>query len=269
MTDQELKEIILEIRNSTMPIPTQQKVIDELEGSRWIPVDEKSPENDTYVQVSYENYTIPDIARYVEDGNGGIFYPRDRMNSCKSYGWIVNAWRPLPESYRTVSRIEDQELLEMLEKAEMEVEMIEEIISGKKTCTRQIIEIPEGMSGRSVGRFGDRSDPLGFMYPGGIKRPPYQPGYILYVHERHIWLKVTDTRIERLQDITEAGAVKEGFIDDIEYARGMSARNNFAKFWDTTIKRTEMDRYGWDANPWVWVIEFERCEKPRKENIND
>ena len=49
MTDQELKEVILEIRNSTLPIPTQQKLIDELEGSRRIPVDEKQPENDTYV----------------------------------------------------------------------------------------------------------------------------------------------------------------------------------------------------------------------------
>lgn len=239
----------MEIRNSTIPIPTQQKLIDELEGSRWIPVDEKSPENDTYVLVSFENFTMPDIARYEEDKDGGTFYPGDEERSYKSYGLIVKAWRPMPEPYRSVSRTED-----------MEVEMIEEILSGRKTCARQIIEIPEGMSGRSVGRFGDRSNPLGFMYPGGIKRPPYQPGYILYVHERHIWLKVTDTRIERLQDITEAGVVKEGLIDDIEYAKGMSARDHFARFWDATIKKTEMDRYGWEADPWVWVIEFERCE---------
>lgn len=36
MTDQEFKETILEIKNSTIPLPSQQKIIKELEGSRWI-----------------------------------------------------------------------------------------------------------------------------------------------------------------------------------------------------------------------------------------
>ena len=36
----------------------------------------------------------------------------------------------------------------------------------------------------------------------------------------------------------------------------------FLNLWDSTIKKSNLDRYGWDANPWVWVVEFERCEKP-------
>lgn len=79
-----------------------------------------------------------------------------------------------------------------------------------------------------------------------------------------IWLRVTEVKVERLQDITEAGAAKEGCIDDVEFARGKSARNHFAALWNTTIKKSDIDIYGWSANPFVWVVEFERCEKPGK-----
>lgn len=44
-----------------------------------------------------------------------------------------------------------------------------------------------------------------------------------------------------------------------------TAIERFAEIWNSTIKKSDRGRYGWDANPWVWVIEFERCEKPKKE----
>lgn len=80
-----------------------------------------------------------------------------------------------------------------------------------------------------------------------------------------IWLKVTDVRVERLQDIMEDEpgpnnqVVKEGF----DYGC------DFIATWNSTIKKSDLDIYGWKANPWVWVIEFERCEKPGKENSNE
>ena len=85
-----------------------------------------------------------------------------------------------------------------------------------------------------------------------------------------IWLKVTNVRVERLQDVTEDGAKAEGAIDnrgfihspENEYDRIHTAREHFVNIWNSTIKKADFDCYGWDANPWVWVIEFERCEKP-------
>lgn len=69
-----------------------------------------------------------------------------------------------------------------------------------------------------------------------------------------IWLRVTGVRVERLQDIDDDGIVAEG----------LEIGAPFEELWDSTIKKSDLDRYGWDANPWVWVIEFERCEKPKE-----
>ena len=86
-----------------------------------------------------------------------------------------------------------------------------------------------------------------------------------------IWLKVTNVRVERLQEITEDGAKAEGAIDNRgfihspknEYDSIHTAREHFTEIWNSTIKKSDLDRYGWNTNPWVWVIEFERCEKPK------
>lgn len=197
-------------------------------------------------------------------------------------------------------------------------EMVRAILDGRKTCTRRVVKLPKNMSGRPVGKSGD----IGFMYLGGIKRPPYQRGDILYVREtwghpislnsdKHyvfradeiaeigfkndshiwhpsihmpkeaarIWLRVTDVRVERLQDMTNDDALKEGAKGvgcdhACSGAHGCTDCMNtgwleppmveFVQIWDSTIKKSDLACYGWNANPWVWVIEFERCEKPKE-----
>lgn len=98
----------------------------------------------------------------------------------------------------------------------------------------------------------------------------WKPSIHMPKEAARIWLKVTDVRIERLQDVTEDGAKAEGAIDnrgfihspENEYDRIYTAREHFIKIWNSTIKKSNLNRYGWDANPYVWVISFERCAKP-------
>lgn len=81
-----------------------------------------------------------------------------------------------------------------------------------------------------------------------------------------IWLRVMDVRVERLQEITAESALTEG-ADKYIHANGTLNEDqtitSFIGIWNSTIKKSDIDRYGWGANPWVWVIEFERCEKPK------
>ena len=185
-------------------------------------------------------------------------------------------------------------------------EMVRAILDGRKTCTRRLVRFLPGENPQWTGYIRDglmlyngRNEPC-------IMKAPYQPGDILYIRETwkrapngyyyyedwqrndiaditkwkpsihmpkeaaRIWLKVTDVRVERLQEITEDGAKAEGSIDnrgfihspENEYDRIHTAREHFIGIWDSTIKKSDIDRYGWDANPYVWIIEFERCEKP-------
>lgn len=92
---------------------------------------------------------------------------------------------------------------------------------------------------------------------------PWRPSIHMPKEAARIWLKVTDVRVERLQEITLEQICREGV--EIEYPYVLNGEEKiyaFSNLWNSTIKKYDIDRYGWDASPWVWVIEFERCEKP-------
>ena len=114
------------------------------------------------------------------------------------------------------------------------------------------------------------------------KKPKFSP-YWLTKHESRIWLRVKEVQAERLQTITALQALSEGvskytgweteeYKAAVEVAKvngtrpplGYNSIQRFAHLWDSTIKKQDTDKYGWNANPWVWVIEFERCEKPEE-----
>lgn len=84
-----------------------------------------------------------------------------------------------------------------------------------------------------------------------------------------LFLRVTDVRVELLQDIDDDGAKAEGanYQDgkNVGWEEKMrrTAIDRFAEIWDNTIKLADRLRYGWEANPWVWVIEFERISKDK------
>ena len=82
----------------------------------------------------------------------------------------------------------------------------------------------------------------------------WQPSIHMPKEAARIFLRVTDVRVERLQDISDEQAIKEGFKDfDTE-----PAVVGFVETWNSTIKKSDLEKYGWDTNPCVWVIEFER-----------
>ncbi len=119
----------------------------------------------------------------------------------------------------------------------------------------------------------DYSDREKFYQGGKEIEVKWHPSIHMPKEAARIWLKVTDVRVERLQDITEDGCIAEGiypsncrgcnatFGCDVCPDEGYDEFDKFMEIWDSTIKKTDIDRYGWNANPWVWVIEFERCER--------
>lgn len=107
----------------------------------------------------------------------------------------------------------------------------------------------------------------------------WRPSIHMPKQAARIWLKVTGVRVEQLHDIKNFQAEGIELSEGCEECLAVCGECNsdktpvgcdneiekFAELWDATVRKADIDRYGWDANPWVWVIEFERCGKPERE----
>lgn len=115
------------------------------------------------------------------------------------------------------------------------------------------------------------------QYVGNVMSLPitaWHPSIHMPKEAARIFLRVTDVRVERVQDITEEQAKAEGANQCYEQIDSSENRpvtylaedgkgyyiSGFKNVWDSTVKKSDLDRYGWAANPWVWCIEFERIE---------
>lgn len=167
--------------------------------------------------------------------------------------------------------------------------MVKAILDGRKTQTRRLIKpTPLGQVMRygspvveppvepgdilwvretwakDVGRYMYRanySDTEKFYMNGREIRMTWRPSIHMPKDAARIFLKVKSVRAGKLQDYFDAScAHAEGIIIDRPHSC-QEAVDEFIKLWNSTIKPADLPLYGWDANPWVWVIGFDRMEK--------
>ena len=94
----------------------------------------------------------------------------------------------------------------------------------------------------------------------GIKRK-WKPSIHMPKEAARIFLRVTDVKVERLTALSAEDALKEG-CNPTDSSDLWTARDRFEDLWNSTVSGKDYEKYCWSANPWVWVIEFERIEKP-------
>ncbi|MEZ2739557.1 hypothetical protein [Comamonas jiangduensis] len=100
-------------------------------------------------------------------------------------------------------------------------------------------------------------------HPDGGEKSPWKPAIHMPKAVARIWLEITSVRVERLQSISRADAIAEGiqffngdhecgaknYMDKTDMDYSLCPTDSFETLW----KSTGGD---WEANPWVWVIDF-------------
>lgn len=98
-------------------------------------------------------------------------------------------------------------------------------------------------------------------------KPKWIPNIHMFRWASRINLKVTGVRVERVQEIDEAGIKAEGVVIPSPFVGCVNGEpqeiatahwdpwDYFKDLWDSI---NDKRGFGWESNPWVWVVEFER-----------
>lgn len=168
-------------------------------------------------------------------------------------------------------------------------DMVRAILDGRKTQTRRLckgqpqdgVTSPENMGYKPPYRPGDGlyvretwakdaaryiyranyPDTAKFYMNGREIRMVWCPSIHMPKGAARLFLQVTGVRCERLQDMTTEDCANDGGFE-LEAIKAVGVAPLFGTLWDSTLRKDVLMKYGWAANPWVWVIEFGRCEKP-------
>lgn len=133
-----------------------------------------------------------------------------------------------------------------------------DILYVRETWT--ILPVTPGDNFRPSGVYYYKAD--GDMRPDRFRDNGWHPSIHMPKEAARIFLRVQDVHVERVQEITGAECVREGIPQESLKEVGEAfTLGQFADLWDSTVKPSDRALYGWDANPWVWVIDFERMSR--------
>lgn len=116
-------------------------------------------------------------------------------------------------------------------------------------------------SGKSYKHSADDDGP---MFEGGKRNAGVLPGWwkrpaiFMPRAASRITLEITDVRVERLQDISEADAQSEGWTRRPEVSTDPQVHKEAARDWFMDLWESINGPGSWGANPWVWVVEFKK-----------
>ena len=93
---------------------------------------------------------------------------------------------------------------------------------------------------------------------GTLWLPRWRPSIHMFRNRSRITLEITNVRVERLQDISEADAAAEGWMRKSERSNDPEVHQDAARDWYSDLWEQINGAESWKLNPWVWVIEFRK-----------